>query len=230
MANDFRNRFSLLGRPTHLTDPQKLIKLTPVGTSLSTDLDPKLIKHYFQILQSIHHTEILEESIRTGIPPLGMARKVAQLTAFIKPAAPDDLVLNKIKENTMEDMIINVKTLIQHYTYTIAKIRTNLGPFNNEALDRALRWAHQRYGRPLTPSSISALRLLLSAPDPPPPATPLLLSDLGAFPPLPRRPQSTMAPFKHRNTSQSLWFISQIRIEILKTTCSIFTSVCHLCT
>ena len=30
--------------------------------------------------------------------------------------------------------------------------------------------------------------------------------------------------------SQSLWFISQIRIDILKTTCSIFTSVCHLCT
>ena len=200
MANDFRNRFSLLGRPTHLTDPQKHIKLTPVGTSPSTDLDPKLIKHYFQILQSIHHTEILEESIRTGIPPLGMARKVAQLTAFIKPAAPDDLVLNQIKENTMEYMIVNLKTLIQHYTHTIAKIRTNLGPFNKEALDRALRWAHQRYGRRLTPSSISALRLLLSAPDPPPPATPLPLSDLGAFPPLPRQPQSTMAPFKHRNT------------------------------
>jgi hypothetical protein len=96
MANDFRNRFSLLGRPTHPTDPQKhsLLKLTPVVTGLLTDLDPKLIKHYFQILQSIHHTEILEESIRTSIPPLGIARKVAQLTAFIKPAAPDDLVLN----------------------------------------------------------------------------------------------------------------------------------------
>ena len=97
-------------------------------------------------------------------------------------------------------MIRNLKTLIQHYTHTIAKIRTHLGPFNNEALDRALRWAHQRYGRRLTPSSISALRLLLSAPDPLPPATPLLLSDPGAFPPLPSRPQSTMAPFKHRNT------------------------------
>ena len=30
--------------------------------------------------------------------------------------------------------------------------------------------------------------------------------------------------------TQSLWYISQIRIEILKTTCSIFTSLCHLCT
>ena len=200
MANYFRNRFSLLGRPTHLTDPQKHIKMTPVGTSSSTDLDPKLIKQYFQLLQSIHHTEILEESIRTGIPPLGMAKKVAQLSAFIKPAAPDDLVLNQIKDNTLEYMIINLKTLIQHYTLTIAKIRSHLGPFNNEALDRALRWAHQRYGRRLTPSTISALRLLLSAPDPPPPATPLLLSDLGAFPPLPSRPQPTMAHFKHRNT------------------------------
>jgi hypothetical protein len=30
--------------------------------------------------------------------------------------------------------------------------------------------------------------------------------------------------------SQSLWYISPIRIEILKTTSSIFTSLCHLCT
>ena len=30
--------------------------------------------------------------------------------------------------------------------------------------------------------------------------------------------------------SQSLWYISQIRIEILKTTGSIFTSLCRLCT
>jgi hypothetical protein len=30
--------------------------------------------------------------------------------------------------------------------------------------------------------------------------------------------------------AQSLWYISQIRIEILKTTCSIFTSLCRLCT
>ena len=38
-------------------------------------------------------------------------------------------------------------------------------------------------------------------------------------------------PFKKvYSFSQSLWLISQIRIEILKTTCSIFTSVCHLCT
>ena len=202
MANDFRNRFSLLGRPTHPIDPQKpsLSKSTPVVTGLLTPLDPKLIKHYFQLLQSLHHIEILEDSIRTGIPPLGMARKVTQLTTFIKPAAPDDLVLDQIKDNTLEYMIKNLKTLIKHYTHTIEQIRTNLGPFNKEALDRALRWAHQRYGRRLTPSSISALRLLLSAPDPPPPATPLLLSDLGAFPPLPSRPQSTMAPFKHRNT------------------------------
>ena len=90
MADSFRNRFSLLGSPTHLADPQQHIKFTPVGTSRPMDLDPKVIKRYFQILQSIHHTEILEESIRTGIPPKGMARKIAQLTAFIKPAAPDD--------------------------------------------------------------------------------------------------------------------------------------------
>ena len=135
MANDFRNRFSLLGRPTHPTDPQKhsLLKLTPVGTSLSTDLDPKLIKHYFQILQSIHHTEMLEESIRTGIPPLGMARKLAQLTAFIKPAAPDDLVLNKIKENTMEYMIKNVKTLIQHCLPPTSVLVERLGPSTTAA-------------------------------------------------------------------------------------------------
>ena len=30
--------------------------------------------------------------------------------------------------------------------------------------------------------------------------------------------------------SQSLWYISQIRMDILKTTCSIFKSLCHFCT
>ena len=76
---------------------------------------------------------MLEESIRTGIPPLGMARKVAQLTAFIKPAAPDDLVLNKIKENTMEYMIKNVKTLIQHCFPPTSVLVERLGPSTTAA-------------------------------------------------------------------------------------------------
>ena len=101
MANSFKNWFSLLG--TYNTIPQKPppSKVNPVGTDTLNNSEFLLSKTYFKLLQSIHHTEILSEALRTGVPPLGMARKVAYLTAFIKPAAPDEIVLSEIKNNTI---------------------------------------------------------------------------------------------------------------------------------
>ena len=77
MANSFKNRFSLLG--TYNTVPQKPppSKVNPVGTDTLNNSEFVLSKTYFKLLQAIHHIEILEEALRTGVPPLGMARKVA---------------------------------------------------------------------------------------------------------------------------------------------------------
>ena len=202
MANSFKNRFSLLG--TYNTMPQKLppSKVNPVGTDTLNNSEFLLSKSYFKLLQSIHHTEILSEALRTGVPPLGMARKVAHLTAFIKPAAPDEIVLSEIKNNTIEWLNNNLRTLTKHYDKIQKDSPLTLGTFSEEALERALRWARQRYGRGLTPSSVITLRSLLNSPiiDPLPPAAPLVISDRTAFPPLPTRPPTASFPFKHRNT------------------------------
>ena len=103
MANTFRNRFA----PLAVLDHQRQFppNPTPVVSSLFTDVDPKLIKTYFKLLQAIHHIEILQDALNKNTPPIGMARKVDFfLTAFIKPAAPDDLVLANIKQNTADWM------------------------------------------------------------------------------------------------------------------------------
>ena len=128
-------------------------------------------------MQSIHHTEILSEALIKGAPPLGMAKKVAYLMAYIKPASPDDIVLTEIK-NTVNWMN-NLRILQNHYAKIQKELTMTLGPFNEEALDIALRWARRRYARRLTSTSITTLRSLLTRPtsDPPPPATPLLISD-----------------------------------------------------
>ena len=197
MANSYRNRFSLLD--THLTEPQK-----PPPSKVTPDTSDFLLsKTYFKLLQSIHHTEILSEALLKGAPPLGMAKKVAYLTAFIKPAAPDEIVLTEIKKNTINWMNNNLQILQDHYAKLQRELITTLGPFNEEALNRALRWARQRYAKRLTPTSISTLHSVLTrhTSDPPPPATPLLISDNTTFPPLPTRSQITpLHPFKHRNT------------------------------
>ena len=70
---------------------------------------------HIKLLQSIHHTEILSEALIKGPPPLGMAKKVAYLTAFIKPASPDDIVLTEIKNNTVNWMNNNLRILQNHY-------------------------------------------------------------------------------------------------------------------
>ena len=48
-------------------------------------LNIPLTKKYFKLLQAIHHSEILSDSILTGICPKGMERQVKKLASFIKP-------------------------------------------------------------------------------------------------------------------------------------------------
>lgn len=218
MEPAYRNRFSVLANadrhhPRRPSPPPPVPSDDPAGTNTP---DLSLIKVYFKILQAIHHTEILEEAAKRGSPPIGMAKKVTMLTSFIKPAAPNNIVLNKIKNNTKCWMDTNLSILREHYAATLRSLGHNLGPFQREAYDRALKWAHQRYKKKLTSSSVDTLFSILTHTNLTPP-TPLFSSPRNlSFPPLPSQPQLTLTrppdlglrsrkvahptPFIHRNT------------------------------
>ncbi|KAK1876214.1 Titin [Dissostichus eleginoides] len=143
-------------------------------------------KTYFQLLQAIHHVEILDEAAHRGSPPPGMARKAQFLTSFIKPAAPNSHTLNLVTENTKMWMQRNLEILKIHYTDLLRDLSVGLPPFRPDAFDRAINWARKRYHNKLTPSSISALHSLLSPSDPLPSTPPLDIANPILFPPLPR--------------------------------------------
>ena len=56
------------------------------GNNKPTHLNTLLAKRYFKLLQALHHTEILDDSISEGSCPKGMQRRVNRLSTFIKPA------------------------------------------------------------------------------------------------------------------------------------------------
>jgi len=48
----------------------------------------------------VHHTEIVEQTQRTGDFPIGMSRHITKLTVFIKPSSPTEETHEKVKQNT----------------------------------------------------------------------------------------------------------------------------------
>lgn len=62
------------------------------------------VKHYFKLLQTTHHTEILMGGRENGILPPGMQRQLTKLSSFIKPACPSSDTLGKIQTVTKDWM------------------------------------------------------------------------------------------------------------------------------
>lgn len=160
-----------------------------------------LAKSYFKLIQAIHHKNIMDKAITTQIPPQGMARQVAKLTAFIKPSSPTEEIKAAVAENTKMWMQNNFTLLQDHYLNII--LEYNHSPFDETALYIAIGWARKRYGTRLTQFTIEAARSLLECssdpshisdslpPSPveslqedPPPG--LELGSEEAFPPLPK--------------------------------------------
>ena len=111
MDNSYHNGFRVLasGHATPRRPP--LLAVNPVERNTTSNLDLSSIKVCLKLLQAFHHPEIIEDATTRGSPPTGMAQKVAHLTSFIKPAAPNDTVLNKIKDNTTKWMKQNLTAL-----------------------------------------------------------------------------------------------------------------------
>src|SRR4029434_3477115 len=159
----------------------------------SNGLDTRkdLSKQYFKLLQALHHLEILNSAIERESYPIGMTRQVDKLTSFIKPAAPNATILGKVASNTKAWLCNNVIALRDHYALLANTIQTELGMFQPQALERAVRWARARYGRKLTQSSLETLRSRL-------------LITLG--PPAAYHQQGS---FKETNNSDSPWLTSE---------------------
>lgn len=160
-------------------------------------IDLVLTKKYFKLLQAVHHTEILTDSLTKNSAPPGMVRQVDKLTAFIKPSSPNQTTLEKVKLNTLDWMNVNMSILREHYDQVIAEGIRELGEWDVGAFDRAVSWAKTRYKRKFTISSVETLRSLLHCTDRAPVVEPLSAQFDTDFPPLPSNPQ----PPKHLPTA-----------------------------
>ena len=74
MTNTFRNRFAPLASLDYRQQPYP--NQTPITTPVLSDVDPKLIKTYFKLLQAIHHIEILQDALDNNTPPTGDRKSV----------------------------------------------------------------------------------------------------------------------------------------------------------
>ena len=128
---------------------------------LLSQADLTLAKSYFIMLKALHHTEILDKSLKENSAPPGMLRKVTQLTSFIKPANPNTIILNKVKEHTHIWLQSNLASLKQHYTDVIAAILAETRRLSRPALSLATKWAKLRYKKKFTHSTVVTLRSFL---------------------------------------------------------------------
>ena len=128
---------------------------------LLSQADMTLAKSYFIMLKALHHTEILDKSLKEDSAPPGMLRKVTQLTSFIKPANPNTIILNKVKEHTHIWLQSNLASLKQHYTDVIAAKLAETRRLSRPALSLATKWAKLRYKKKFTHSTVVTLRSFL---------------------------------------------------------------------
>lgn len=148
--------------PTHPLPPSRNAAGPEPQQVASTHIQPKpeLTKTYFKLLQAIHHSEIISSSLEMNIFPRGMSEKC--------PLSLNQLLLTrllyKVELNTAEWVKNYFLILREHYDDVISSNLLHLSEFQLEAYNKALNWAHSRYGRKLTKSSIDTLRSMIMLP------------------------------------------------------------------
>lgn len=174
---------------------------------------PHDTKNYFKLLQAIHHSEIINDSLKNNSFPKGITHKVLKMSRFIKPASSSTDTSEKIQNNINEWVRNNFTILREHYDQVISTNLLILPTFQLEAYHRALKWARTRYGHKLTTSSINILRSMTDQVNPFPPL-PVPAQEMPCIftqkmkaqaqqvsPPKPNRLRTT--PTKHQVTVQA---------------------------
>ena len=160
MRPERHNRFNVSSG----TNKQGELRQQPRTTG-NTDNNTRLAyitKKYFKLIQTTHHAEILSEARQNGALPPGMKRQIYNLTSFIKPACPNTIITDKVKQTTHDWMGNILNILIEHYDTVIATLLTDLEELDLAAFDKAVGWARSRFRRKLTHSSLDTVRTLIS--------------------------------------------------------------------
>ncbi|XP_047670385.1 uncharacterized protein LOC113662967 isoform X3 [Tachysurus fulvidraco] len=97
-----------------------------------------LNKQYFKLIQITHHIQIISHAIHTDAFPKGMSKQVNRLTKFIKPACPNNVVLQYVADNTNQWMRRNMRLLLDHYTVTQSSLLTNIKEWLDSAWEQVL--------------------------------------------------------------------------------------------
>lgn len=135
------------------------------GRTLKQPLSRELIiqtKLCFKLLQAVHHSEVVDDSLKTNSFPPGMFRQVGKLTNFIKPSSPTEETAKQVHINTLEWMHNNMVILRTHYDTVIANILNLLTACNPLALQRAIMWAKTKYRHKLTNSTVTTVGTMVS--------------------------------------------------------------------
>lgn len=125
-------------------------------------------KKYFKLLQAVHHSNIIEQSLSTGSPPPGMKKHAWKLTNFIKPSSPTAETLEKVAQNTANWLKTNIQILQEHYDQNIARGLEELPDFDPGAFNKAISWGRTRYKKKLTNTTLGTLKSLLQTSKNPP--------------------------------------------------------------
>ncbi|KAK2868137.1 hypothetical protein Q7C36_000008 [Tachysurus vachellii] len=90
-----------------------------------------------------------------------MFKQVDRLTKFIKPACPNDKVLQCVADNTNQWMQGNMRLLLDHYTVTQSSLLSNIYDWIDVAWEQACKWARNRYKYRLKVDTLTVTKNLI---------------------------------------------------------------------
>ena len=157
-----QNRYTVLSTLSNVTPSTQSIvprsRILPANTALkpthssrstsqnrfqtqTNDFNKQTTKHYFKLIQAVHHKDIIDNAIISQTFPIGMMRQVHKLTDFIKPSSPNTDIKHKVTENTKKWMQNNMLILQSHYQTIIHSLTHTQPSFSQTSIQVALGWA-----------------------------------------------------------------------------------------
>lgn len=115
------------------------------------------VRTFYKLIQCIHHQTIAQNQI-AGQWSKAFQVKNKQLNDFIKPAFPNENVINAVKQINANWTKQILETLHTHYEQSIRELKTHIARIDHnicqQAMDAALSRAKRNFGKKLTLQTI----------------------------------------------------------------------------